>query len=153
MLRTLILVSPQLVGRGSSMYLFLVFETDKLSFDFASFRRSFLFDRAYLRLFDNHLISVSGMYSSGLLRASILFYSIPVWTVACGMCRSVCYRCVSVAWGIAVGSLWNVSVCFLCVCVDCLGGCEGRVGYRIVQNSSEKQRNIREEKIYSECKQ
>ena len=47
---------------------------------------------------------------------TILFYSIPVWAVACGMCRYVFYRCVSVAWGIAVGSLWNVSVCFLCVC-------------------------------------
>ena len=34
-------------------------------------------------------------------------------SVACGMHRYVFYRCVSVAWEIAVGSLWNVSVCFL----------------------------------------
>ena len=54
---------------------------------------------------------------------TILFYSIPVWAVACGMCRYVFYRCVSVAWEIAVGRLWNVSVCFLWVCADCLGGC------------------------------
>ena len=54
---------------------------------------------------------------------TILFYSIPVWAVACGMCRYVFYRCVSVVWWTAVGSLWNVSVCFLSVCVGCLGGC------------------------------
>ena len=36
-----------------------------------------------------------------------------VLSVACGMYRYVFYRCVSVAWGIAAGSLWNVSVCFL----------------------------------------
>ena len=42
-------------------------------------------------------------------------------TVACGMYRSVFYRCVSVAWEIADGSRWNVSVCFLSVCVGCLG--------------------------------
>ena len=29
------------------------------------------------------------------------------------VCRYAFYRCVSVAWEIAVGSLWNVSVCFL----------------------------------------
>ena len=33
------------------------------------------------------------------------------------------YRCVSGAWEIAVGSLCNVSVCVLSVCVGCLGGC------------------------------
>ena len=43
---------------------------------------------------------------------SILFNYILSWTVACGMYRYVFYRCVSVAWEIAVGNLWNVSVCF-----------------------------------------
>ena len=33
-------------------------------------------------------------------------------SVACGMGRYAFYRGVSVALGIAVGSLWNVSVCF-----------------------------------------
>ena len=28
-------------------------------------------------------------------------------------------------WSLVVGSLWNVSVCFLWVCVGCLGGCFG----------------------------
>ena len=44
-------------------------------------------------------------------------------SVAGGMYRYVFYRCVSVAWEIAVGSLWNVSVCVLSVCVGCLGDC------------------------------
>ena len=44
-----------------------------------------------------------------------------VLSVACGMYRYVFYRCVSVAWEIADGSLWNVSVYFLSVCVGCLG--------------------------------
>ena len=26
-------------------------------------------------------------------------------------------------WSIVLGSLWNVSVCFVWVCVGCLGGC------------------------------
>ena len=34
-----------------------------------------------------------------------------VLSVACGMYRYAFYRCVSVAWESAVGSLWNVSVC------------------------------------------
>ncbi len=34
------------------------------------------------------------------------------WSIACGMYRYVFYRCVSGAWEIAAGSLWNVSVCF-----------------------------------------
>ena len=33
-----------------------------------------------------------------------------VRSVACGMFRCVFYGCVSVAWEIAVGSLWNASV-------------------------------------------
>ena len=44
-------------------------------------------------------------------------------SVTCGMHRYVFYRCVSVVWESAVGSLWNVSVCFLWVCVGCLGDC------------------------------
>ena len=44
-------------------------------------------------------------------------------SVACGMYRYVFYRCVPVAWESAVGSLWNVSVCVLSVCVGCLGDC------------------------------
>ena len=44
-----------------------------------------------------------------------------VLSVAFGMYRYVFYRCVSVAWEIADGSLWNVSVYFLSVCVGCLG--------------------------------
>ena len=50
---------------------------------------------------------------SAILYYSMLLYSILVWAVACGMCRYVFYWCVSVAWGFAVGSLWNVLVCFL----------------------------------------
>ena len=46
-----------------------------------------------------------------------------VLSVACGMYRYACYRCVSIDCESAVGSLWNVSVCFLYVCVGCLGEC------------------------------
>ena len=44
-------------------------------------------------------------------------------SVACGLYRYVFYRCVSVDWESAVGSLWNASVCFLWVFVGCLGDC------------------------------
>ena len=74
------------------------------------------------------LVECIGMFVMGMCR-------LPgrVLSVACGMHRYDFYRCVSVAWEIAVGSLWNVSVCCLWVCVACMGDCfesslEGRVG-------------------------
>ena len=78
---------------------------------------SFLFDRAYLRLFDNHLTSVSGMYSSGLLRAPILFYSIPVWTVACGMSRYVFIGVCRLLWGV-LSVAWGMYRYVFYVCVS-----------------------------------
>ena len=58
---------------------------------------------------------------------SVCFYRCVsvAWEIADGSLWkvSVCflYRCVSVAWEIADGRLWKVSVCFLSVCVGCLG--------------------------------
>ena len=44
-----------------------------------------------------------------------------LWNVS--VCFYRCYRCVSVAWESAVGTLWNVSVCLLWACAGCLGDC------------------------------
>ena len=83
----------------------------------------------------------------GLWNVSVCFLRVCVgcfgdWSVGCGMCRCVVYGCVSVASEIGrwlveyvgvfftgvcrllrrlVGSLWNVSVCCLWVCVGCFG--------------------------------
>ena len=48
-----------------------------------------------------------------------------VLSVACGMYRYVFYRCVSGAWEIAAGSLWDVSVCFASAARQLLIPCVG----------------------------
>ena len=56
------------------------------------------------------LFSSVPLLFSSILYYSMLFYSIPVWAVACGMCRSVFYRCVSVAWVVASFCLQSLSI-------------------------------------------